>query len=113
MVADRGRKRPGANALGQADQLRQLGGKPSVDDNQPKRQRRVRNGGEIGCRHDRGRRCPKLGRRDRRYVGEPPLFVTHRREAEGGEARRAAVAKVLQPPRATQRTRLERGTPGL
>ena len=53
MLADRGRKRPGADALGQADQLRQLGGKPSVDDNQPKRQRRVRNGGEIGCRHDR------------------------------------------------------------
>jgi hypothetical protein len=58
-----------------------------------------------GARDRAGRR--ELDRVQRGDVGEPPLFVAHRRDPERGEARRATRAQIFQPPRPALGTFLE------
>src|SRR5688572_9315377 len=55
----------------------------------------------------------ELRRGDRRDIREAPFLVAYRRESQRGEARRTAIAQILEPPRAAVRPSLDGIEPGL
>ncbi len=108
VIPERDRERTGVHAGRQPLHPRQSRVEPPVDDHEPNGRVGVWKTVQSLGRSRDGPGGHEIDRAQSARIGEAPLLVTDRRDAERRELRRAARSKIVEPPRAPLWPAIER-----